>query len=438
LQRRSELDKLGPDDLVMALSSGAVFIDLIDYARFEFDDKKKGMEAEQRIPSYVAFVLVPINSHPSSAPEERKRIVQRVELGDAQPINVAVEAWRKAIEARQDDRTLAQKVHHLVWAKIATQLPADTKTIYLAANGNLARVPWAALPIGQGRVLLEDYAIAQVPHGAFLLEHLKFPRKYQGPGSVLTLGDVAYNTPEWPALQGTAGELSALVKLASSAPISLTKSDATADRLIEALPKARYAHLATHGAFKADELRAERKRAEKLRELRQFGDQSRPMAAKNPLGYVGLVMADGKVLSGLSILDAPLENLKLVTLSACETGLGDYTGGEGVQGLQRAFHMAGCENVVASLWKVNDEATAALMRRFYHHLWEKYEPPIQALRLAQLELYRNPTQVADLVRGGAPKFSGTARRVPKGDEPKAGERMETKLWAAFVLSGVGR
>jgi CHAT domain-containing protein len=294
------------------------------------------------------------------------------------------------------------------------------------------------LPTADDRVLLDDCAIALVPHGAFLLDHLKFPRTFAGPASVLTLGDVAYNSPTWNALPGTAHELAALAKLAASPPVALTKTNATADRLTELLPQARYAHLATHGAFKAEELRAERKRAAEALAARRFGDESRSVAAKNPLGYVGLVMADGKVLSGLSILDLPLENLKLVSLSACETGLGEYTGGEGVQGLQRAFHTAGCENVVASLWKVNDEATAALMRRFYHHLWEKNEPPIQALRLAQLELYRNPTQVADLLRGGAPKFSGATKPLPKGEAPPKGERTATKLWAAFVLSGVGR
>src|SRR6202040_3049471 len=100
-----------------------------------------------------------------------------------------------------------------------------------------------------------------------------------------------------------------------------------------------------------------------------LGSALRSRAAKNPLGYVGLVLAQGAVLSGLSIVDLDLSKLRLVTLSACETGLGEFTGGEGVQGLQRAFHLAGCPNVIASLWKVNDAATAALMAKFYHELW---------------------------------------------------------------------
>jgi CHAT domain-containing protein len=434
LRRQQQLDELGPDDLVKALPSSAVFIDLIAYWRFERDPNKKGKEAEKRTPSYVAFVLTPL----AQSGGEWSQSIQRIELGEARPINAAIEDWRKAVEARQDDRAFAQKFHDLVWAKIAKALPPETKTMYLAADSDLARIPWGALPTAEGRVLLDDCAVALAPHGAFLLDHLKFPRKFDGPRSVLTLGDVAYNSPAWSALPGTADELSALAKLAGSTPVTLTKAHATADRLMESLPKARYAHLATHGAFQANEIRAERQRAVEVLTARRLGDETRIVAAKNPLGYVGLVLAEGKVLSGMSILDLPLENLQLVTLSACETGLGAYTGGEGVQGLQRAFHMAGCENVVASLWKVNDEATAALMRRFYHHLWVKNEPPIQALRLAQLELYRNPTQVADLVRGAAPKFSGATKPIPKGEAPPAGERAATKLWAAFVLSGVGR
>ena len=64
--------------------------------------------------------------------------------------------------------------------------------------------------------------------------------------------------------------------------------------------------------------------------------------------------------------------------------------------------------------------------------------PLAALRQAQLEVYRNPGQVSDLLRGNAPKFSGSTKPLPKTEVPPKGERTATRLWAAFVLSGAGR
>src|SRR5207253_5324000 len=75
------------------------------------------------------------------------------------------------------------------------------------------------------------------------------------------------------------------------------------------------------------------------------------LGAQSPLAYTGLVLAgagrdakadDRGVLTGEVLVELPLENLRLCVLSACETGLGELTGGEGVQGLVRAFHLAGC------------------------------------------------------------------------------------------------
>ena len=94
----------------------------------------------------------------------------------------------------------------------------------------------------------------------------------------------------------------------------------------------------------------------------------------------------------------------LGVLSACETGLGNVAGGEGVFGLQRAFHYAGTTNVVSSLWKVPDRSTAALMALFYRNLWEKNLSPMEALRQAQLEIYRNPGKIPALAKGFRGKF----------------------------------
>ena len=77
-----------------------------------------------------------------------------------------------------------------------------------------------------------------------------------------------------------------------------------------------------------------------------------------------------------------------MTLSACATGLGEITGGEGLLGLQRAFQVAGARSTVASLWRVDDLPTSELMQNFYRNLWREEMPRSGALREAQLSLKR--------------------------------------------------
>ncbi|HEX8559162.1 MAG TPA: CHAT domain-containing tetratricopeptide repeat protein [Pyrinomonadaceae bacterium] len=96
-------------------------------------------------------------------------------------------------------------------------------------------------------------------------------------------------------------------------------------------------------------------------------------------GFVGLRDIYG--------LRAPVE---LVVLSACRTALGKEVRGEGLIGLTRGFMYAGASSVVSSLWKVDDEATSELMRRFYSNMLEGGMTPAAALRAAQNSIRREP------------------------------------------------
>ncbi len=83
-------------------------------------------------------------------------------------------------------------------------------------------------------------------------------------------------------------------------------------------------------------------------------------------------------------------NSDLVTLSSCQTGLGEFIKGEGIEGINRAFFYAGTSSVLMSLWAVNDQASYQLMERFYFHL-RSSESIMSALRKAKLELIDSNT-----------------------------------------------
>ena len=114
------------------------------------------------------------------------------------------------------------------------------------------------------------------------------------------------------------------------------------------------------------------------------------------------------ILTAKEISDVDLRGLDLVVLSACQTGLGDISQGEGVFGLQRGFKKAGANTILMSLWEVNDEATQILMTQFYKN-FVAGKSKRQSLQLAQnyLRMYKNE----------------------KGEQCYN----EPKYWAAFIL-----
>lgn len=439
-----------PFDLARHLPENAVFVDFVRYNRVAPGPGVPGLTDRPDNPHYAAFV---------SARGQRPR---RVELGPAKPIDTAVEAWRAAIAAprgKADERGAAREVARLMWVEVAKRFPPAAQSVYLAPDGPLARVPFAALP-GRGGVntiLLEEAAVAVVPHGRFLLDRLA-PRDpsppREGKGQMLIVGGVDYRATTVPgvgavpALTGTDLEAKQIEQLARETgradPVVLTGEKATTAAVLDKLPVSRYAHIATHGFF------AGRKSFGKFgldplafapgpRDLRTAG-------ARNPLALHALVLAGAAdpnpvlaqgLLTAEALAGRRLAGMDLAVLSACETGLGEEIGGEGAYGFQRAFHLTGCRTVVASLWEVDDATARELMSRFYRYLWTGGADmtPAKALRAAQLDLYRSLRSTGEAVPRLPVKSKSPAPPPPPPGAAVRDFEADAYSWAVFVVSG---
>jgi CHAT domain-containing protein len=205
-------------------------------------------------------------------------------------------------------------------------------------------------------------------------------------------------------------------------------------------PHSRYAHLATHGYFAPPDLRSvllPSYKAVDQPDSELLGGAG--LAGYHPGLLSGIALAganrrpaavaheDG-ILTALEVAQLDFWDVELAVLSACETGLGEVAGGEGLLGLHRAFQVAGARSVVASLWQIGDEPTRALMARFYENLWRRGRPPSEALREAQLAMLR---EGHNLLRDARRRGLEPLEEGPAGD-PSG--RLPPFYWAAFVLS----
>jgi CHAT domain-containing protein len=460
------------EEVQTALPQDAVLFDFIEYRHYTPADKKAGTKEtwERRL---LGFVLGP------------GRPVQMVPLGPMQPIDDAIETWRVTFGMSPQGSAAGRRLRERLWEPLEGKLQG-AKIVFLSPDGALSRLPFGALP-GKtpGSYLIEERTFALVPVPQLIPELVNEEGRKQLQKNLLLMGNINYDaepskapaSPErsdkprsiLPAgrmhfgpLPGTRGEVVAIEKIyredvGREGVTTLQESQASKQAFLAEARKFGYLHLATHGFFIPEKLPLPR--AVATRGADQFAELlGRPEAAgMYPAILSGLALAganrtgqldatdtsdnrdDSGILTAEEIGTQNLDGVQLVVLSACETGLGKSAGGEGVLGLQRAFQSAGARNVVASLWPVDDKATAALMTEFYTMLWKEHKSPIDALREAQLYIYRHPDEIGKLA--GDRTFNLNPNKLMPIPTDRAAQPLKTaspELWAGFVLSGVGK
>jgi CHAT domain-containing protein len=314
-----------------------------------------------------------------------QRTWTHVALPPRRALRTRIELFRRGLAdpATADARSTHAASHALFETLVAPALPLlrGVDHLIVAPDGALALVPFEALlaesvdrdgAAPKNAYLVERWAVSYTPSASALATRMASPRE-QSRGGIVALGDPMFApdsgraTPTLQPLPNTAAEMATLEQLAGHRPITvLTGRDATRERWLQLaeLSRASLIHVATHG--EANEAEPERSGLW----LAAHGAE--------PPGFV-------------SVADILALRLRagLVTLSACETGLGRLEGGEGVVGLTRAFLAAGSQSVMVSLWKVNDRSTALLMDRFYRGYLAKGAAGSAALANAKRALLRD-------------------------------------------------
>ena len=330
-----------------------------------------------------------------------KRFYQLLtERGTAMPNETLAQRKQRLDHVDTDYPQAAASLSRMLLAPVAAEL--GQKRLLIVAEGVLQYVPFAALPSGEdaARPLLVDHEIVNLPSASVLaMLREEFGNRKPASKSVAVIAD--------PVFTANDPRLATAVKTAAYGSPFVDAQRSAAESGVNDLSRLRFSRQ------EADEIA---RLAGETRNLKAVDFAANRATATDPrLGDYqivhfathGLINNQHPDLSGvvLSLVDEQgrpqngflrlydIYNLKLnadlVVLSACQTALGKEIKGEGLVGLTRGFMYAGAPRVVATLWRIDDRATADMMRRFYEAMLKDGLRPSAALRAAQLSMLRD-------------------------------------------------
>ncbi len=388
-KRHLEVRRANLHDVSSGLPRDAVLLEFRRYWPFDFH------QGRSQAPRFIALLL------------DARGELSLYDLAEV----AEVEASWRALRSGYTKET-AVTLYQQLFGKLEAELKRY-KTLYVAPDHFLNLIAFGRLVTSEGRYWVErDQVIRQVRSGRHLIKG--YESDLDKPRGMLAIGGVSYDdfseasakfsqpSNEMPKddkriadTSAAKPELNRFTRLEQTGPEAVEVAhrywddwgtepqiwkgfDATEGRLkaLDKVPKV--LHLATHGFYLSN----------------NSSLIDRPMVlsglalAGANLGREGRIGPDGEdgILYALEALNLNLDDAELVSLSACDTGVGTLDYSEGVYGLVRAFHIAGARNVLMSLWRLGDSDAREFMKRFYSHWLNGSKPKDLAITLKETQL----------------------------------------------------
>ena len=371
------------NDLKVKLKRDEITIDLVSFKHYKTNTL------------YAAFVLKKDSKFPKFISLfEEKQLDFLLSRNKIQPDSTRI-----------NKQYLDQDISNLFLKPLENELEGVT-TIYLSPSGLGNQIDFAALPIKKNLTFGEKYKLHILSSPAELMDYKVANLEKKNKIELLLYGGIDYTKSNgnsslnvddnsissnedflnsakrsgFEKLPGTLKEVDGINSNANKSGFNSTvfkESEATEESIkaLDGRTTSYVLHLATHGFFFPEPILEMNKDI-----LSSDGKSKIYKTSEDPMMRSGLLLAGAKnywgksnpnntiengILTASEISNLDLSACQLVVLSACETGLGEVKGSEGVFGLQRAFKMAGVKNIIMSLWKVPDTQTAELFDIFY-------------------------------------------------------------------------
>lgn len=364
-----------------ALPEGTVLVEFIRFIPYAPAPARAASRWSE--PRYGAYLL------------DRDGVRAYADLGDASSLNAAVRQLRAALgEGGMKYEGPARDLYERLFGPLRLD-PRGVRHLVISPDGSLNGVPFAALLSPEGRHLVDLVDVSSVYSGRDLTR----PPSAGDSASVVVVAGPDFGTPAggegahgYEPLAGAAREAELIRQLVPDAKV-ITGPDASKGAL-KAHHSPLILHIATHGEYH-EPVPPDPGSGQGLqwtvdlpaapgRGLNPLLDSWLALAGANLAGH----RSDG-IITALEVTTLDLHGTELVTLSACDTGIGTVRAGDGVYGLARAFLLAGARSLLVSLWEVDDASTCEMMRRVYTQLCVG-TARANALCNVQRELMRSP------------------------------------------------